>query len=96
LDRLVGRDQEIGIDVVAEQRDPLEKVHQVFVQPEADDVVGFAEVDLRVELAGRALDLAGGYDRWARATDALLVHLPDADRSAILDDNARRFYGLDV
>ncbi len=42
------------------------------------------------------VDLAGGYDRWARATDELLAHLPDADRSAILGDNARRFYGLDV
>ena len=42
------------------------------------------------------VDLAGGYERWARATDALLARLPDADRNAIMGGNARRFYGLDV
>ena len=40
------------------------------------------------------VDLAGGYHRWARATDELLAQLPDADRSAILGESARRFYGL--
>ena len=42
------------------------------------------------------VDLAGGYDRWARATDQLLARLPEADRNAILGENARRFYGLET
>jgi L-fuconolactonase len=41
------------------------------------------------------VDLAGGYDRWSRATDELLTRLTDDDRSAILGENARRFYGLE-
>ena len=40
------------------------------------------------------VNLAGGYDRWARATEELLAKLSDADRSAILGENARRFYAL--
>ena len=40
------------------------------------------------------VNLAGGYHRWARASDQLLARLPEADRNAIFGDNARRFYGL--
>ena len=40
------------------------------------------------------VNLAGGYHRWARASEQLLARLSDADRSAIFGDNARRFYGL--
>ncbi len=40
------------------------------------------------------VNLAGGYHRWARASDQLLARLPEADRSAIYGDNARQFYGL--
>ncbi|HET7097464.1 MAG TPA: amidohydrolase family protein [Casimicrobiaceae bacterium] len=40
------------------------------------------------------VNLAGGYHRWARASDQLLARLPEADRNAIYGDNARRFYGL--
>jgi len=38
------------------------------------------------------VDLAGGYDRWAEAADALLAGLPAADRAAILGGNAARIY----
>jgi L-fuconolactonase len=40
------------------------------------------------------VDLAGGYRKWAAATEVLLLPLASADRDAILGDNARRFYGL--
>jgi L-fuconolactonase len=40
------------------------------------------------------VNLAGGYHRWARASDQLLARLPEAHREAIFGDNARRFYGL--
>jgi len=40
------------------------------------------------------VDLAGGYHRWARASDQLLAKLPEADRNAIYGSNARKFYGL--
>ena len=40
------------------------------------------------------VNLAGGYHRWARASDQLLARLTEADRSAIFGENARRFYGL--
>jgi L-fuconolactonase len=40
------------------------------------------------------VNLAGGYHRWARASDQLLARLSEADRSAIFGNNARRFYGL--
>jgi L-fuconolactonase len=40
------------------------------------------------------VNLAGGYHRWARASDQLLARLPAADRNAIFGDNAQRFYGL--
>ena len=40
------------------------------------------------------VNLAGGYHRWARASDQLLARLPEADRDAIFGDNARKFYGL--
>lgn len=38
--------------------------------------------------------LAASYDRWIRATDALLAELPAADAAAIRGGNARRFYDL--
>jgi len=41
------------------------------------------------------VNLAGGYHRWVRATDQMLARVPEADRHAILGDNARRFYGLE-
>ena len=41
------------------------------------------------------VDLAGGYQRWAAATDVLLSGLSAGDRAAILGGNAWRFYGLD-
>ena len=41
------------------------------------------------------VDLAGGYERWAAATDVLLSGLSAGDRAAILGGNAWRFYGLD-
>jgi L-fuconolactonase len=40
------------------------------------------------------VNLAGGYQRWARASDEILAGLPETDRAAIFGDNARRFYGL--
>jgi L-fuconolactonase len=40
------------------------------------------------------VELAGGYGRWAGATDELLRGLSDVDRRGVLGDNARRFYGL--
>jgi L-fuconolactonase len=40
------------------------------------------------------VNLAGGYDRWVRASDQLLARLPQSDRDAIFGDNARRFYGI--
>jgi L-fuconolactonase len=41
------------------------------------------------------VNLAGGYSRWLETTDALLARLTNAERAAILGENARRFYGLD-
>jgi L-fuconolactonase len=38
------------------------------------------------------LNLAGGYDRWRAATQALLAPLPEAERAAVLGGNAVRFY----
>lgn len=40
--------------------------------------------------------LAASYEAWCNATDALLTELSPADREAIRDRNARRFYGLRV
>ena len=40
------------------------------------------------------VDLAGGYARWASATDALLAGVSASDRAAIRGGNAMRFYGL--
>ncbi len=41
------------------------------------------------------LNLAGGYERWCEATEALLAHCTSAERAAILGGNATRFYGLE-
>jgi L-fuconolactonase len=38
------------------------------------------------------VDLAGGYDRWFDAAQALTAKLPDADRAAIFGGNAARIY----
>jgi L-fuconolactonase len=38
------------------------------------------------------VDLAGGYDSWWQATEALLAGLPAADKAAILGGNAQRIY----
>jgi L-fuconolactonase len=38
------------------------------------------------------VDLAGGYDAWWQATEALLAGLPAADKAAILGGNAQRVY----
>jgi L-fuconolactonase len=38
------------------------------------------------------VDLAGGYDAWWQATEALLADLPPPDKAAILGGNARRVY----
>jgi L-fuconolactonase len=40
------------------------------------------------------VELGGGYSRWRSATLELLLGLDDAERDAVLGDNARRFYGL--
>jgi L-fuconolactonase len=40
------------------------------------------------------VNLAGGYARWLENTDALLAPLTDAERAAIMGENARRFYDL--
>jgi L-fuconolactonase len=40
------------------------------------------------------VELNGGFARWSDATDALLGTRDAKARSAILGDNARRFYGL--
>jgi L-fuconolactonase len=42
------------------------------------------------------LDLAGGYDRWAGATDSLRAGLDAAARAAIFGGNACAFYGLHI
>jgi L-fuconolactonase len=42
------------------------------------------------------VELNGGFARWSQATDVLLGTRDEAARSAILGDNARRFYGLDA
>jgi L-fuconolactonase len=41
------------------------------------------------------VNLAGGYRRWSEATAALLAGLDDAERAAIMGENARRFYWLE-
>jgi L-fuconolactonase len=41
------------------------------------------------------VNLAGGYERWLAATEALLALLTPEDRAAILGGNAARFYGLE-
>ncbi len=38
------------------------------------------------------VNLAGGYDRWRETSLALLAHLTDQQRAAILGDNAARVY----
>ena len=40
------------------------------------------------------VNLAGGYERWLAATQALLEPLTDDDRAAIMGGNAVRFYDL--
>ena len=40
--------------------------------------------------------LGGGYARWHAAAGALLAELSSDERGAVLGDNARRFYALDV
>jgi L-fuconolactonase len=40
------------------------------------------------------VDLAGGYDRWYRASMDYLARLNTKDQDAILGGNAERFYGL--
>jgi len=40
------------------------------------------------------VELGGGYSRWRSATLELLLGLDDAERDAVLGNNARRFYGL--
>lgn len=40
------------------------------------------------------VNLAGGYARWRAATETLLASVTNAQRAAILGENARRFYGL--
>ena len=42
------------------------------------------------------VELAGGFERWRAATEDLLSALSAAERSAILGDNAARFYRLDA
>lgn len=41
------------------------------------------------------VNLAGGYSAWLAASEALLAHLPEADRERIFGLNAQRFYGLE-
>ena len=38
--------------------------------------------------------LAGGYERWWTATEALLLQLDEASRERVLGENAARFYGI--
>src|SRR6266446_4159385 len=52
----IGWNEEVAIDFPTERRDAIEKLHQVLVQPELDDIVGLAVVQPRVQLARRALD----------------------------------------
>jgi L-fuconolactonase len=40
------------------------------------------------------LGLAGGYERWWTATEALLLPLDAASRERVLGENAARFYGI--
>src|SRR5438094_1811029 len=56
-DRLsIGWHEEVAIDFPAERRDAIEKLHQVLVEPELDDIVGSAVTKSRVQLTRRALD----------------------------------------
>jgi L-fuconolactonase len=40
------------------------------------------------------VELAGGYERWWTATEALLRPLDEASRERVLGENAARFYGI--
>jgi L-fuconolactonase len=42
------------------------------------------------------LELAAGYGDWWNDTQAVLAHLSDADRRAVLGANACRVYGIDL
>src|SRR2546430_450456 len=55
-DRLsIGWHEEVAIDFPAERRDAIEKLHQVLVQPELDDIVGLAVMQSGEEPPRRAL-----------------------------------------
>jgi L-fuconolactonase len=65
------------------------------LQPYVDHVLGcFGPQRLLWGSDWPVVELAGGYARWATASDDVLRGLSDADRDAVLGDNARRFYGL--
>jgi L-fucono-1,5-lactonase len=65
-----------------------------------DDLMPYVEHLIDAFSAGRlvwgsdwpVINLAGGYDRWCAATQALLAPLPEAERAAVLGGNAARFY----
>jgi len=65
------------------------------LQPYADHLVGcFGAERLIWGSDWPVVELAGGYERWWTATQALLRSLDDASRERVLGGNAMRFYGI--
>ena len=65
------------------------------LQPYADHLVGsFGAERLIWGSDWPVVELAGGYERWWRATHALLRSLDDASRERVLGGSAMRFYGI--
>jgi len=65
------------------------------LQPYADHLVGcFGAERLVWGSDWPVVELAGGYERWWTATQALLRSLDDASRERVLGGSAMRFYGI--
>ena len=65
------------------------------LRPYAENLVGcFGAERLIWGSDWPVVELAGGYERWWTATQALLRSLDDASRERVLGGNAMRFYGI--
>jgi L-fuconolactonase len=67
------------------------------LQPYADHLLDcFGSERLILGSDWPVVELAGGYERWWAATEALLRSLDRASCERVLGENAARFYGIDA